>query len=442
MSPSRYPYLIAAVAAVSGLLFGFDTAVINGALIFLREELELTTRGTEVAATSLLVGCALGAAFAGALTDRFGRKRLLIVSALLFAASAVGAALPRVLGEFVAARFVGGLAIGVASVLAPLYIAEISPRQIRGRLVSLNQMAIVTGILLAYLTNWSLSFLGPSSWRWMLGSALVPSLGFFVALLFVPESPRFLVEKGREGEALGVLSRVSGAEAAPTELAEIRETVAQESGSLAELFEKRLRKPLGIALFLAVFQQITGINTVLYYGSIIFKEQVGGQSDSAAIGANVVIGTVNFLATIVALWVIDKVGRKPLMMVASAGMAVALFALGLLFRVDPPPALLILAAILLYVGSFGVGLGPGVWVVISELFPTRIRGRAMSIATVALWLACILITFTFLSLVEAVGSAGAFWVYAALSAVNFVFLWRVLPETKGKSLEEIERSWT
>ncbi len=207
---SRYAYLIAAVAAVSGLLFGFDTAVINGALLFLRQELGLSTRETEVATSSLLVGCAIGAAFAGWLTDRLGRKRILIVSALLFAASAVGAAVPRNLGEFVAARIVGGLAIGVASVLAPLYIAEISPRAIRGRLVSLNQMAIVTGILLAYFVNWLLSFAGPSSWRWMFASAALPSIAFFAALLFVPESPRFLVEKGREAEALAVLERVGG----------------------------------------------------------------------------------------------------------------------------------------------------------------------------------------------------------------------------------------
>ena len=190
-----------------------------------------------------------------------------------------------------AARLVGGLAIGVASVLAPLYIAEISPRAIRGRLVSLNQMAIVTGILLAYFVNWLLSFAGPSSWRWMFASAAVPSVAFFVALLFVPESPRFLVEKGREAEALAVLTRVGGAERPAPSSREIRDTIAQEAGTLRELFEKRLRRPLGIAVFLAVFQQVTGINTVIYYGSLIFKEQVGGQSDSAAIGANVIIGT-------------------------------------------------------------------------------------------------------------------------------------------------------
>jgi sugar porter (SP) family MFS transporter len=438
---SRYAHLIAAVAAVSGLLFGFDTAVINGALIFLRQELRLSTQGTEVATSSLLVGCAAGAALAGWLTDRFGRKRILLVSAVLFAASAVGAALPRDLAEFVAARLAGGLAIGVASVLAPLYIAEISPRAIRGRLVSLNQMAIVTGILLAYFVNWALSFGGPSSWRWMFASAAVPSLAFLVALIFVPESPRFLVEKGREAEALAVLERVGGGDQARLELAEIKDTIARESGTLRELFERRLRRPLGIAVFLAVFQQITGINTVIYYGSLIFKEQVGGQSDSAAIGANVIIGTVNFLMTIVALWTIDRLGRRPLMMLASSGMAVSLLVLGLLFRFEPPPALMVLVVILLYVASFGVGLGPGVWVVISELFPTRIRGRAMSIATLSLWLACILVTATFLSLVEAIGSTGAFWVYAAASAVNFLFIWRVMPETKGRSLEEIERSW-
>jgi sugar porter (SP) family MFS transporter len=437
----RYAYLIAAVAAISGLLFGFDTAVINGALIFLRQELALSTRGTELATSSLLVGCAAGAAVAGWLTDRLGRKRILVVSALLFALSAVGAAVPRDLGEFVAARVVGGLAIGVASVLAPLYIAEISPRAIRGRLVSLNQMAIVSGILLAYFVNWLLSFHGPSSWRLMFASAAVPSIAFLVALLFVPESPRFLVEQGREERALAVLTRVGGAEAARAELAEIRETIAQERGTLRELFERRLRKPLGIAVFLAVFQQVTGINTVIYYGSLIFKEQVGGQSDSAAIGANVIIGSVNFVMTVVALWVIDRLGRRPLMMLASFGMAVSLLLLGLLFRFQPPPAVMILLVILLYVASFGVGLGPGVWVVISELFPTRIRGRAMSIATLCLWLACILITSTFLTLVEAIGSTGAFWVYAAMSILNFLFIWRVMPETKGRSLEEIERSW-
>jgi sugar porter (SP) family MFS transporter len=438
---SRHAYLIAAVAAISGLLFGFDTAVINGALIFLRQDFQLSTQGTELATSSLLFGCAAGAACAGWLTDRFGRKHLLIVSALLFAASAVGAALPRTLAEFVVARVAGGLAIGVASVLAPLYIAEISPKAIRGRLVSLNQMAIVTGILVAYFVNWILAHGGTSSWRLMFGVAAVPSVAFFLALLFVPESPRYLVETGREDEALRVLARVGGTGEAREQLADIRGAIAEESGALRELFAPRLRKPLGIAVFLAVFQQVTGINTVIYYGALIFKEQVGGQSDASAIGANVTIGIVNFLMTVVALSAIDRFGRRPLMLLSSAGMALSLFVLGLLFLVQPPPATAILVAILVYVASFGAGIGPGVWVVISELFPTRIRGRAMSLATVSLWLACILITSTFLSLVEWLGTSGAFWFYASLSVVNLVFIWRVVPETKGRSLEEIERSW-
>jgi len=234
---------------------------------------------------------------------------------------------------------------------------------------------------------------------------------------------------------------VGGEAAARAELAEIRDAIAREGGRVRELFGRRLRRPLAIAVFLAVFQQVTGINTVIYYGSLIFKEQVGGQSDSTAIGANVIVGCTNLVMTILALWLIERLGRRPLMMLASGGMAAALLALGLLFRLQPPPGLAILLVILVYVASFSVGLGPGVWVVISELFPTRIRGRAMSIATLCLWLACILVTATFLSLVEAVGSSGAFWVYAAMSVVNLLFIARVMPETKGRSLEEIERSW-
>jgi len=273
-----YVLLASIVAATSGLLFGFDIAVINGAILFLRQQFGLGEVETELAASSLLVGCVFGASFAGSLSDRFGRRRTLVISAVLFGLSAVGAALPRNLAEFVAARFAGGLAIGMASLLAPLYIAEVSPARIRGRLVSLNQMAIVSGILLAYLINWLLSYLGPESWRWMFASAVVPSLAFFIALFFVPESPRWLTEQGREKEALEVLTRVNGRQQALTELAQIREVIAEETGSLRELLQPGFRRALAIAVALAVLQQITGINTVLFYGSVIFQEQVGGRS--------------------------------------------------------------------------------------------------------------------------------------------------------------------
>jgi MFS transporter, SP family, arabinose:H+ symporter len=435
-----YVYMVSIVAAISGLLFGFDIAVINGAIMFLREQFALSEVQTGMAASALLVGCVAGASFAGALSDRFGRRRILILSALLFAASSIGAALPRDLTEFTIARFLGGVAIGVASVLAPLYIAEVAPPAIRGRLVSLNQMAIVSGILLAYLVNWSLADIGPTNWRWMFASAAVPSALFLFALLFVPESPRWLVKQNRPAEALGILGRLGGHEHAKTELRQIEEAIAEESGSLAELFQPGLRRPLIVAVTLAVLQQVTGINTVLFYGSIIFKEHAGS-GESAALGANVLVGAVNFLATIVALWIIDKVGRKTLLIVSAGGMGASLIALGLAFLVQPPPAGLILGIVLACAAFFAVGLGPAVWVLMAELFPTRIRGRAMSIATISLWLACVALTGTFLSLVRALGVSGAFWLYALMCMVTVAFVWRVTPETKGKTLEEIERLW-
>jgi len=438
---AAFAYLCALVAAISGLLFGFDIAVINGAIIFLREQFHLTEIQTEAAASSLLVGCVLGASVAGWLSDRWGRRRILIAAAMLFAGSSLAAALPRNLPEFAAARFAGGIAIGVASMLAPLYIAEVSPARIRGRLVALNQMAIVTGILLAYLVNWALSFLGPQSWRWMFAVAALPSLAFFAALFFVPESPRWLTEMGREDEALEVLTRVSGGRQAQAELAAIRAAIHEERGTLRELFEPGFRRALAIAVALAVLQQITGINTVLFYGSLIFREKVGGHSESAAIGANVIIGLVNFLATLVAIWVIDKLGRRPLLMLSSAGMALCQFALGAAFRIQPPPAWLVLACMLVCVASFAVGMGPGVWVLLAEIFPTRIRGRAMSIATISLWTACVALTMTFLTLAQAITVTGAFWLYGAMCVTTFLIVRFAVPETKGRTLEEIERMW-
>jgi SP family arabinose:H+ symporter-like MFS transporter len=435
-----FVYIVSLVAAISGLLFGFDIAVINGAIIFLREQFALSEFQTEVAASALLAGCVAGASIAGTLSDRYGRRRILILSALLFAASSLGAALPRNLAEFTAARFIGGIAIGVASVLAPLYIAEVAPPAIRGRLVSLNQMAIVSGILLAYLVNWALAATGPTGWRWMFASAAVPSILFFVALLFVPESPRWLTKQDRPDEAFRILSRVGGREHAAAEIAQIQAAIAEETGSLAELFQPGLRRPLIIAVVLAVLQQVTGINTVLFYGSIIFKEHAGN-ADSAAIGANVLVGAINFLSTIVALWIIDKVGRKALLIFSAAGMAVAEIALGAAFLIEPPPGNLILAIILFCAAAFAVGLGPGVWVMMAELFPTRIRGRAMSIATISLWTACVALTLTFLSLVKAIGASGAFWLYSLMCITTVVFVWRATPETKGKTLEEIEQLW-
>ncbi|MGO9262826.1 MAG: sugar porter family MFS transporter [Bryobacteraceae bacterium] len=440
MDNHAYVYLLSAVAALAGLLFGFDTAVINGALVFLRQEFRLTDGQTEMAASALLVGCLLGSAAAGALADRYGRRKSLIGAAFLFCVSSLWTALPHSLGEFSAARVVAGLAIGVASVVAPMYIAEIAPAAMRGKLVTLNQMAIVTGILLSYFVNWRLAALGESSWRWMFASAAVPSLAFLMALQFIPESPRWLLRRKRDGEARTVLVRLGGAAAADRQVAEIRSSLAEETGSFRELLEPRLRRPLAIAILLAVFSQITGINTVIYYGSVLFTEH-GGRAAGDALGANVMIGAINFLCTIAAIALIDRLGRKPLLLAGSAGMGAALVLVAVAFQISPLPANLVLGAVLAYVACFAVSLGPGSWVYISELFPTAVRGRAMSIATLALWAACTLVTFTFLTMLRVLGPAGAFLVYAFFCGVTFLFVWRFTPETKGRTLEEISSSW-
>jgi SP family arabinose:H+ symporter-like MFS transporter len=436
-----YVGLAAVVAATSGLLFGFDIAVINGALLLLREQFQLGELQTEVAASALLAGCIVGAAIAGYWSDRAGRRRVLIYSAILFTLSSIGAALPRNLVEFVIARLFGGVAIGAASVLAPLYIAEIAPAHMRGRLVSMNQMAIVTGILLAYLVNWGLAWTGPSAWRWMFAVAAIPSVFFLVALFFVPESPRWLTEQKREDEALDVLTRVSGPAIAAAQMAEIRESISEESGTFAELLQPGYRRALLLAVALAVLQQWAGVNTVLFYGAVIMKEQVGGQSAASAIGANVFIGLINFVFTVLSMWLIDKVGRRPLLIVSASGMLVAHLGLAFAFRMTPIPGMLIIGLMLLCVASFAVGLGTGVWVVLSEIFPTRIRGLAMSIATVSLWSACVALTFTYLSIASALGPTGAFLIYAVMCAVIIVVVLKWTPETKGQTLEQIERAW-
>jgi len=436
-----YVLLASVVAATSGLLFGFDIAVINGGIIFLQAQLHLNDVQTEFAVSALLFGCIFGSALGGWFSDKYGRRRVLMLCAVLFALSAIGAALPYTLTQFIAARLAGGLAIGAASVLAPLYIAEVSPPGIRGRLVSMNQMAIVSGILLAYLVSWLLAFTGPSSWRWMFAVAALPAAAFLAGLFFVPESPRWLVEQDRSAEARKVLIKINGRSIAEQELKEIETTLAEESGKLSELLQPGLRKPFWIAISLAILQQITGINTVLFYGAVIFKEQVHSQSETSAIFANVIVGLVNFLATIVALGLVDKFGRRPLLLISSGIMAFCQAGLAMAFLVRTPSAPVVLTMMMLCVAAFAIGLGPCVWVLLAEFFPTRIRGRAMSIATLCLWAACTLLTMTFLSLSRALSPAGAFLIYGFMCVVTFVIVWRAVPETKGRSLEEIEKLW-
>ena len=436
---SFYIIFVTVIAAIGGLLFGFDTAIVAGATRYLKDQFALTSIQEGWAVSVVLIGCMFGAGISGTISDRIGRKRFMLVSAVLFLVSAVGCALPRTIAEFVVFRFIGGLGIGSASILAPLYISEIAPARIRGALVSVNQLAIVTGILLAYFVNWAFAGVGPSNWRWMYAAGALPSVIFFILLLRVPESPRWLVKQGRESEALGVLSRVNTADLAAAEVLSIKETLVMEKGSLAELFRPGFRRALLIAVVLAILQQITGINAVLYYAPRIFER--AGFTRMSAIGQSTIVGFVNILFTIVAIVLVDRIGRKPLLLTAAGGMGVSLLLLGAAFRSQAFSGPLILGLILLYIAFFAMAMGPIVWVVMAEIFPTRMRGSAMAIATVILWVSDFAVTLSFPVIADRLNESTAFWLYAAMCAVDFVFMFFFLPETKGKTLEEIETHW-
>ncbi|HEY2468646.1 MAG TPA: sugar porter family MFS transporter [Terracidiphilus sp.] len=436
-----YVLLLALIAAISGFLFGFDTAVINGVLLFLRRQFSLSNVQTEVAASALLLGCLLGAAGASLIGDRIGRRRSLLLSAILFALSTVGAALAHSVLVFSIGRLVGGLAIGLASVLTPVYIAEVSPARSRGRLVSMNQLAIVVGILAAYVVSWALAGLGDSSWRWMLGVAAIPALGFFCGLLFIPESPRWLITHQQREKGKSILTRIYGAEQAAIELLLVEQASVTEEGTWRELLTPATRRPLVIAIALAVSCQITGINTVLYYGSILISEHFSGQTSGSALTANIVIGLTNFVSTLIALRCMDRWGRRTMLLVASAGMAVSLLLFVIALQIPGVSPSIILTCILAYVAFFAFAMGPIPWVVISEIFPNKIRGRAASIATSTLWTSTLIVTFTFLSLIHGIGVSGTFMVYAFLCVVSFVFILKMVPETRGKTLEQIQHDW-
>jgi len=435
-----YVVLLATTTAISGFLFGFDTAVSDGVLLLLRRQFVLSNLQTEIAASSLLVGCLLGAAGASIIGDGYGRRRSLVASALLFALSSIGAALSSTVTIFSAARLFWGLAIGLASVLTPVYIAEIAPSRNRGALVSLNQLAIVVGILSAYLVNWQVARLGESSWRWMLAAAAVPSIAFLFGLLLIPESPRWLISIGRRDQGERVLARIVGEQSATRQVEAVEQAAAGEEGSWHELFSPNMRKRLAVGMLLALFSQITGINAVLYYGSIIVSEHFPGQSTSMALLANVIIGTVNFLFTIVAMVFLDRWGRRAILIIASGGMAIALTFLVIGLNVDGISPVLMLASTLLYVAFFALGMGPGPWLIISEIFPTKVRGRAASIATSTLWSGTLLVTFAFLSLVKILNLWGTFAIYAALFCLCCISVWKMVPETKSRTLEQIQET--
>ncbi|MCQ6561321.1 sugar porter family MFS transporter [Paenibacillus mendelii] len=442
----KFVTLVSMVAALGGLLFGFDTAVVSGAIGFMKERFDLDELQVGWAVSSLIIGCIVGAASSGVLSEKFGRKNILITAAILFIIGSVGSAIPDTFNGYIIARIIGGVGIGITSTLCPLYNAEIAPAQYRGRLVALNQLATVTGIFLVYFINLWISGLGDdawdvsTAWRWMFGFGILPGVLFLVLLFFVPESPRWLIKQGRAEESLPILLRIHGETLARQEVLDIKESFEQDNGSIRQLFSPALRLALIVGVGLAILQQVTGINAIMYYAPEIFKQT--GAGTNAALIQTILVGLINFLFTILAIWLIDKVGRKALLLVGSSVMTICLAVIGIAFQTGQPSGPLVLIFILLYVAAFAVSLGPVVWVIMSEIFPNRIRGKATALASMALWAADYVVSQAFPPMLASAGPAITFWIFGIMALITFIFTWRVIPETKNKSLEEIESLWS
>ncbi|MGA3268742.1 MAG: sugar porter family MFS transporter [Verrucomicrobiota bacterium] len=442
----RFVFFAAATAAIGGFLFGYDTAVINGANSYLNERLNLNATQQGMATGSALLGCVPGAMFAGFLSDRFGRRNLMFLCAALFAVSGVLSAIPNTLGEFVAARLIGGLGIGASSMACPVYIAEIAPEKWRGRLGTQYQLGIVVGIFLTLFVNKLIQGFGDHEWnvawgwRWMLGMEVVPAVAFILLLFTVPESPRWLAQHDREDEARSILERVGGKEHAATELAAIRELAGQEEGRFSELFIGPFSRPLMLAVLLMASSQFCGINAIIYYSTNIFAS--AGGSQNAAFAASAWVGLVNLLFTFVAIGLVDKAGRRPLLLIGTAVQTVALGLVGWMFHTGQSGMPLLLC-VLLFIAAFAMALGPISWLFCSEIFPNKVRGRAMSLAAFSVWAFDYIVTQTFPMLRDNphIGPVKTFWIYAALSLLSFFFVLTLMPETKGRTLEEIERNW-
>lgn len=451
---ARYVWGISVIAALGGLLFGYDWVVIGGAKPFYERFFQLTQeRQVGWANSCALVGCLIGSIAAGAIGERLGRKKLLILAAFLFAVSSVSTGWAPAFTWFVAWRIAGGVAIGMASNVSPLYIAEVSPEQWRGRLVSLNQLTIVVGILAAQIVNWliarpvpegatpemiRLSWNGQFGWRWMFTAVAVPSLVFFVSAFFVPESPRWLAKRGAIEAARRVLARIGGADYAAAALAQIRASSGGETHvRAAELLAPGVRRLLGIGIVLAVLQQWSGINVIFNYAEEIYRG--AGYGISGVMFNIVITGAINLAFTFVALGFVDRLGRRAMMLAGCAAIAVSHTLLGLAYYFGLK-GLPVLVLTLATIACYSMSLAPVTWVLISEIFPNRVRGPAVSIAVSALWIACFALTFTFPVLNSALGPAGTFWLYGGICAAGFVFVRLNVTETKGRTLEEIEKT--
>ncbi len=446
ISNIRFVLFATAVTAIGGFLFGYDTAVINGANSYLKAHMNLSPAQEGLAAASAILGCIPGAMCAGFLSDRFGRKKMLFVCALLFAISGVLSAIPNTFNQFLVARIISGLGIGASSMICPIYIAEIAPEKWRGRLGTLFQLGIVTGIFLTLFINSLIQGMGDEAWntaygwRWMLGMEVVPALAFIGLLFTVPESPRWLAQKGCDEEAREILTKVDGPEHAAAEMSAIRESMSHEEGRMSELLVGPFRKPLIIAVILMMCSQFCGINAIMYYSTKIFA--TAGGSTNAAFTSSVWVGLINLFFTFVAIGFVDKAGRRPLLLIGTAVQTVALGLVGWMFHTGVS-GLPLLLCVIGFTAAYAMAMGPLAWLICSEIFPNKVRGRAMSVAGVTIWVSCFIVAQTFPMMNDnpAIGPALTFWIYGAVSLLSFLFVLAMIPETKGRTLEQIEKMW-
>lgn len=436
---NRFYIVVAMIAALSGILFGYDTGVISGAILFIKDDFHLSPQMNGLVVSTVLFGALLGAIISGRMTDRFGRKNLLIVDAVVFIVGTLGSSLaPTILGIIIS-RIVVGIAIGIASYIAPLYISEISPAKHRGALVSLNQLAITIGILLSYMVN--AAFAEAHAWRWMLAIGIIPAFCLLFGMIFLPYSPRWLMSRGREAEALKALNTIHGESADSREQLEIiKASLKQQKGDWRMLFSKVIRPTLFIAGGLALLQQVTGINTIIYYAPTIFQ-MAGFHSASSAISTTMIIGVAFVLFTIIALPFVDSLGRRFLLFVGLTAMSISLGLLSWSFRAQNPAGMLkwmTLISMLVFIAGFAISLGPIMWLMIAEIFPLKVRGLGASLATCINWASNWLVAITFLTLIEFLGPSGTFFIYFLISLFSIIFVYLWVPETKGCSLEDIE----
>lgn len=451
-----YLILITLISATGGFLFGFDMAVISGMLTFIQQQFDLTASQEGWFVSSALVGCILGVAASGEISDRLGRRVSMIMAAFLFFISAVGSAVAPDFTLLVAARLTGGVAVGILSNVVPLYLSEIAPVQIRGMLVTCYQLAITVGILFAYISNYMvlnlagnaetydiLPFLGflftDEIWRGMFGVEAIPALLFLIGIFMIPESPRWLINHNRFEEGRSVLTRILGSEKSEKHVAEIQESVSDEKVSYKELLKPRMRKVLLIGILLPVFSQFSGINAIIYYGPRILNE--AGVEVSSALVSQILLGFANMVFTFIAIWKVDSIGRRPLYLFGTAGAVISLIATGFFFYTGNTSSIFLLISVIAFLGCFAFSIGPLKFVVASEIFPNRIRGRALALSVMAMWIADTIVGQITPMLLAGGGAAVTFWTFAVFSLIAFWFIYKMVPETKGKSLEEIQQMW-